>query len=79
MVLLEECIGCSHVARHDDLLAQPVGVAIGTVQRTMNFELLLQPPLDLPNLKAADIVVVPHPKKDLGPGLVAAIRKQAGI
>lgn len=25
------------------------------------------------------IVVVPHPKKDLGRGLVAAIRKQAGI
>ena len=25
------------------------------------------------------IVVVPHPKKDLGVGLVAAIRKQAGL
>ena len=25
------------------------------------------------------IVVVPHPKKDLGVGLIAAIRKQAGI
>jgi predicted RNA binding protein YcfA (HicA-like mRNA interferase family) len=25
------------------------------------------------------IVVVPHPKKDLGNGLVAAIRKQAGL
>ena len=25
------------------------------------------------------IVAVPHPKKDLGPGLVAAIRKQAGL
>lgn len=25
------------------------------------------------------IVGLPHPKKDLGPGLVAAIRKQAGI
>ncbi|MBS1039135.1 type II toxin-antitoxin system HicA family toxin [Gluconobacter kondonii] len=25
------------------------------------------------------IVVVPHPKKDLGIGLVAAIRKQAGL
>lgn len=25
------------------------------------------------------IVVVPHPKKDLGKGLVAVIRKQAGI
>jgi predicted RNA binding protein YcfA (HicA-like mRNA interferase family) len=25
------------------------------------------------------IVVVPHPKKDLGKGLVAKIRKQAGI
>jgi predicted RNA binding protein YcfA (HicA-like mRNA interferase family) len=25
------------------------------------------------------IVVVPHPRKDLGPGLVAAIRKQAGL
>lgn len=24
-------------------------------------------------------VAVPHPKKDLGKGLVAAIRKQAGI
>ncbi len=24
-------------------------------------------------------VVVPHPKKDLGNGLVAAIRKQAGL
>jgi predicted RNA binding protein YcfA (HicA-like mRNA interferase family) len=24
-------------------------------------------------------VVVPHPKKDLGPCLVAAIRKQAGL
>lgn len=26
-----------------------------------------------------EIVVVPHPKKDLGKGLVAKIRKQAGI
>jgi predicted RNA binding protein YcfA (HicA-like mRNA interferase family) len=25
------------------------------------------------------VVVVPHPKKDLGPGLVAAIRQQAGL
>ena len=25
------------------------------------------------------IVVVPHPKKDLGTGLIAAIRKQAGL
>ena len=25
------------------------------------------------------IVVVPHPKKDLGIGLAAAIRKQAGL
>jgi predicted RNA binding protein YcfA (HicA-like mRNA interferase family) len=25
------------------------------------------------------IVVVPHPKKELGVGLVAAIRKQAGL
>lgn len=25
------------------------------------------------------LVVVPHPKKDLGTGLVAAIRKQAGL
>jgi len=25
------------------------------------------------------IVVVPHPKKDLGKGLVAAIRTQAGL
>jgi predicted RNA binding protein YcfA (HicA-like mRNA interferase family) len=25
------------------------------------------------------VVIVPHPKKDLGKGLVAAIRKQAGI
>jgi predicted RNA binding protein YcfA (HicA-like mRNA interferase family) len=25
------------------------------------------------------IVVVPHPKKDLGKGLVAAIRKQTGV
>ena len=24
-------------------------------------------------------IVVPHPKKDLGPGLVAAIRKQAKV
>lgn len=24
-------------------------------------------------------IVVPHPKKDLGRGLVAAIRKQAGL
>ena len=24
-------------------------------------------------------VIVPHPKKDLGKGLVAAIRKQAGV
>jgi len=27
----------------------------------------------------AGTVVVPHPKKDLGIGLVAAIRKQAGL
>jgi predicted RNA binding protein YcfA (HicA-like mRNA interferase family) len=27
----------------------------------------------------AGIVVVPHPKKDLGIGLVTAIRKQAGL
>jgi predicted RNA binding protein YcfA (HicA-like mRNA interferase family) len=25
------------------------------------------------------IVVIPHPKKDLGTGLVAGIRKQAGL
>jgi predicted RNA binding protein YcfA (HicA-like mRNA interferase family) len=25
------------------------------------------------------LVVVPHPKKDLGAGLIAAIRKQAGL
>jgi predicted RNA binding protein YcfA (HicA-like mRNA interferase family) len=25
------------------------------------------------------VVVVPHPRKDLGPGLVAAIRKAAGL
>jgi predicted RNA binding protein YcfA (HicA-like mRNA interferase family) len=25
------------------------------------------------------LVVVPHPKKDLGPGLITAIRKQAGV
>lgn len=32
-------------------------------------------------LRSADgvVVVVPHPKKDLGKGLVAAIWKQAGI
>jgi predicted RNA binding protein YcfA (HicA-like mRNA interferase family) len=24
-------------------------------------------------------IVVPHPKKDLGPGLMKAIRKQAGL
>ncbi|MBS0317608.1 MAG: type II toxin-antitoxin system HicA family toxin [Proteobacteria bacterium] len=27
----------------------------------------------------AGIVVVPHPKKDLGQGLVKAIRRQAGL
>ena len=27
----------------------------------------------------AGIVVIPHPKKDLGKGLVKAIRQQAGI
>ncbi len=27
----------------------------------------------------AGIVVVPHPRKDLGKGLVAAIRRQAGV
>lgn len=27
----------------------------------------------------AGIVVVPHPRKDLGTGLIAAIRKQAGL
>ena len=27
----------------------------------------------------AGIVVIPHPKKDLGKGLVAAIRQQAGL
>jgi predicted RNA binding protein YcfA (HicA-like mRNA interferase family) len=27
----------------------------------------------------SSIIVVPHPKKDLGIGLVAAIRKQAGL
>jgi len=25
------------------------------------------------------IVLIPHPKKDLGPALVAAIRRQAGL
>jgi predicted RNA binding protein YcfA (HicA-like mRNA interferase family) len=29
--------------------------------------------------KRPGIVVVPHPKHDLGVGLVAAIRKQAGL
>jgi predicted RNA binding protein YcfA (HicA-like mRNA interferase family) len=28
---------------------------------------------------AGVITIVPHPKKDLGKGLVAAIRKQAGL
>ena len=27
----------------------------------------------------AGIVVIPHPRRDLGAGLVAAIRQQAGI
>jgi predicted RNA binding protein YcfA (HicA-like mRNA interferase family) len=31
------------------------------------------------HLQRAGIVVVPHPKKDLGKGLVKAIRQQAGI
>lgn len=26
-----------------------------------------------------DIIVVPHPRKDLGKGLIAAIRRQAGL
>ena len=29
--------------------------------------------------KRPGFIVVPHPKKDLGVGLVAAIRKQAGL
>jgi predicted RNA binding protein YcfA (HicA-like mRNA interferase family) len=29
--------------------------------------------------KRAGHIVVPHPKKELGKGLVAAIRKQAGL
>lgn len=29
--------------------------------------------------KAGVTVIVPHPKKDLGKGLIAAIRKQAGL
>ena len=29
--------------------------------------------------KANVTVIVPHPRKDLGKGLVAAIRKQAGL
>jgi len=29
--------------------------------------------------RRAGVVVVPHPKKDLGHGLVKAIRQQAGI
>jgi predicted RNA binding protein YcfA (HicA-like mRNA interferase family) len=29
--------------------------------------------------KRPDHIVVPHPKKDLGVGLVSAIRKQAGL
>lgn len=28
---------------------------------------------------AGTTIIVPHPKKDLGKGLVAAIRKQAGL
>lgn len=28
---------------------------------------------------AGVVTIVPHPKKDLGKGLVAAIRKQAGL
>lgn len=31
------------------------------------------------HLSRPGIVVVPHPKKDLGKGLVAKIRKQAGL
>jgi len=31
------------------------------------------------HLNRPGIVVVPHPKKDLGQGLVKAIRRQAGI
>ncbi len=30
-------------------------------------------------VKGGKTVTVPHPKKDLGPGLVKAIRKQAGL
>ncbi len=33
----------------------------------------------LAHLLRPGIVVVPHPKKDLGVGLVKAIRKQAGL
>lgn len=29
--------------------------------------------------KAGSTVIVPHPRKDLGKGLIAAIRKQAGL
>lgn len=29
--------------------------------------------------RAGIVVIVPHPKKDLGKGLIAAIRKQAGL
>ena len=31
------------------------------------------------DLQEGSLVVVPHPKKDLGKGLLAAIRKQAGL
>jgi predicted RNA binding protein YcfA (HicA-like mRNA interferase family) len=31
------------------------------------------------HLQRRGIVVVPHPKRELGVGLVAAIRKQAGL
>jgi predicted RNA binding protein YcfA (HicA-like mRNA interferase family) len=31
------------------------------------------------HLEPRGIVVVPHPKRELGVGLIAAIRKQAGI
>jgi predicted RNA binding protein YcfA (HicA-like mRNA interferase family) len=31
------------------------------------------------HVKRPGLVVVPHPRKELGPGLIRAIRKQAGL
>jgi predicted RNA binding protein YcfA (HicA-like mRNA interferase family) len=61
----------THVKSHD--LVREVEAAGWRLDRTRGSHQVFKHP-DRPG-----IVVIPHPQKDLGKGLVSAIRRQAGL